>query len=51
MLVPSMAWWQILDTVLPGRYPNRVGWAVYNTYSPEPGGTTLEEIAVQHGLW
>lgn len=48
---PSLAWWPILNEVLPGRYPNRAGSPVYNHYSIEPGGPTLSEVAADAGVW
>jgi hypothetical protein len=42
----------MLETVMPGRYDTeRMYWSVYNSYSLEPNGPTLEEIAEEAGLW
>jgi hypothetical protein len=48
---PSLAWFSILGAVLPGRYTNETGSPVYNHYSLEPGGPTLEEVATDAGVW
>lgn len=51
LLVPSEAWFYILDAVLPGRYTTKGGAPIYNHYSVDPGGPTLEEIALENGVW
>lgn len=51
LLSPSMAWFPIFEAVVPGRYTNPVGSPVYNHYSIEPGGPTLEKIALENDLW
>lgn len=48
VMKPSLAWWPILNAVLPGRYPNKGGSAVYDHYSIEPGGG---EVAADAGVW
>lgn len=45
-----MAWFSILGVVLPGRYMTGTGSPVFNHYSLEPGGPTLETIAVDAGV-
>jgi hypothetical protein len=51
LLSPSMAWFSIMDAVLPGRYTTKIGSPVFNHYSLEAGGPTLEDIAHENGLW
>lgn len=50
MLPPSAAWHAILDTIFPNRYEKRY-WPVHNSYSVEPGGETLGEMAERTGAW
>lgn len=51
LLPPSLAWFSILAAVIPGRYPKAVNAPVFGYYSIEPGGPTLEEIAIDAGVW
>jgi hypothetical protein len=51
VLSPSMTWFHILDTVLPGKYPTKNGSPVFNHYTIEPNGRTLGDLAVEHGVW
>ena len=51
LLSPAITWFHILNAVLPGKYTTRAGSPVFNHYTVEPNGQTLEEIAVEHGVW
>lgn len=51
LLPPSLAWFSILAAVIPGRYTKAVNSPVYSSYSLEPDGPTLEEIAIDAGVW
>ena len=51
LLVPSAAWWSILQQLLPEKYAEPFYVPVHSRYSLEPGGPTLGEVAEQHGIW
>lgn len=51
LLSPSMAWFDICAVAFPGRYTNPVGSPVFNHYTIAPGGQTLEEVALEAGVW
>ncbi len=50
LLPPSAAWHAILETIFPGRYEKRY-WPVHSSYSVEPAGETLGELAERTGAW
>jgi hypothetical protein len=51
LFFPSVAWFPILQALLPGKYTEEVATAVHNRYSLETGGPTLGEVAEEHGIW
>ena len=51
LLVPSVAWWSILQQFLADKYPEAFHVPVHSRYSLEPAGATLGELAEQHGVW
>jgi len=50
VLPPSAAWHAMLESLFPGRY-ERTYWPVHATYSVEPSGETLGELAERTGAW
>ena len=51
LLSPSLAWFPIFQQLLPGKYTDAFHTPVYSRYSLEPGGSTLGEVAEEHGIW
>ncbi len=51
VLWPTEAWFYIFGAVLPDRDWTYSNSSVFNHYSLEPGGPTLEEVARDHGVW
>jgi hypothetical protein len=50
LLPPSAAWHSMVETLFPGRYEKSY-WPVHTTYSVDPNGETLGELAERTGAW
>jgi hypothetical protein len=50
LLAPSAAWHTMMESVFPGRYELRY-WPVHSSYSVEPNGETLGDLAERTGAW
>jgi len=50
ILPPSAAWHTMVDAVMPGQFEKRY-WPVFSSYSVQPNGETLGELAERTGAW